>query len=494
MRKYFIMRPLLLTVLFIMTRAALPPLVYSQVCPNITGQVLYLNSVLSPVYGVTVELRSNEGQVLATDITNYQGSFSFCHTEAGGYYLTFSPVQEPAGINATDALLALQHFVGVLTLEGMLFTAGDVNASGYINSVDAFMILQRFAGLIPTFPAGDWLFEPVNFSLEAGGSIVLTVHTICYGDLDASFVPPPCTPMPSQADAGPDQNVGSTSTTLGGNTPASGQGLWSILSGEGGTVEEPDNPNSLFTGSQGSSYTLVWTISTICESNSDTVVITFTDPGMGGPCPGLPSFEYEGQTYNTVQIGTHCWMRENLNVGTMIPMATVASDNGTVEKYCYNNDPANCAVYGAYYLWNEAMQYTDVPGSQGICPPGWHFPGQDDWCSLLTFLDPTVDCMVNPGSFTGTDAGGKLKEYGETHWQTPNTGATNESGFTALGAGQRFYYGVSTGIHVGAYLWSSSKSEGGFPLYWQMTSSSAQIARQLTGAAFGYSVRCVKDN
>ncbi|HRY31990.1 MAG TPA: FISUMP domain-containing protein [Bacteroidales bacterium] len=466
----------------------------AQNCPNITGQVVYLNALSSPVYGISVALRTAEGQVVATDVTDYQGRFSFCQTDAGSYTLTMETSLEPGGINATDALLALQHFVGVVNLQGMRFSAGDVNGSGYINSVDAFMILQRFAGLIQTFPAGDWLFEAVGFSLGTGESIDLTAHAICYGDLDVSFLPPACTPMPSQADAGPDQNVGSTYTTLAALVPLSGDGQWTVIDGTGGQVAEPSNPSSQFTGLQGTTYTLVWTVSTLCAGTSDTVTISFTDPGMGGPCPGLPSFEYEGQIYNTVQIGTQCWMRENLNVGSMIPMATVSSDNGVREKYCYNNDPANCAVYGAYYMWNEAMQYTDVPGSQGICPAGWHMPSQDDWCTLFTFLDPTVDCMVNPGNPTGTDAGGKMKEYGETHWQSPNTGATNESGFSALGAGQRFYYGVGTGLHAGAYLWSSSKNEGGFPLYWQLHYTNAQVARQLTGAGFGFSVRCVMDN
>ncbi|MBK7631804.1 MAG: hypothetical protein IPJ23_14080 [Ignavibacteriales bacterium] len=80
---------------------------------------------------------------------------------------------------------------------------------------------------------------------------------------------------------------------------------------------------------------------------------------------------YEGKTYGTVLIGTQCWMKENLNVGTMIQGNSNQSNNGVKEKYCYNNDTANCSIYGGLYQWNEAMQYVTTEGARGICPEGW---------------------------------------------------------------------------------------------------------------------------
>jgi len=66
----------------------------------------------------------------------------------------------------------------------------------------------------------------------------------------------------------------------------------------------------------------------------------------GLPCPGIPTMEYEGQTYNTVYIGGQCWFKENLNVGTIIPGQQSPSANGIIEKYCYEDNPANCETYG----------------------------------------------------------------------------------------------------------------------------------------------------
>jgi len=84
--------------------------------------------------------------------------------------------------------------------------------------------------------------------------------------------------------------------------------------------------------------------------------------------------EYEGKTYHTAQIGTQCWLKENLNVGTFISSRILedASNNGIIEKYCYGNLLNNCDVYGGLYQWGEAMKYSTTEGEQGICPSGWH--------------------------------------------------------------------------------------------------------------------------
>ena len=75
------------------------------------------------------------------------------------------------------------------------------------------------------------------------------------------------------------------------------------------------------------------------------------------PCPGIPTLKYEGKTYHTIQIGSQCWLKENLNIGVMIDSAKNQTNNGVIEKYCYRNDPANCSKYGGLYQWNEALQY-----------------------------------------------------------------------------------------------------------------------------------------
>ena len=145
----------------------------------------------------------------------------------------------------------------------------------------------------------------------------------------------------------------------------------------------------------------------------------------GIPCIGEPTVIYEGKQYNTVLIGSRCWFKENLNVGTRIDGVDEMLENGLLEKYCYDDSEDNCDTYGGLYQWNEMMQYTTTEGAQGICPTGWHIPTYAEWTSLGAFLEGNGI------------AGGKMKEVGNDHWAAPNTGATNESGFTGLPAGYR---------------------------------------------------------
>lgn len=298
--------------------------------------------------------------------------------------------------------------------------------------------------------------------------------------------------LPTQADAGPDQTVvGSTSTTLAGNIPVIGTGEWSIQSGTGGSLGNYLAYNSTFSGVTGTTYLLRWTINHDGCISYDDVLITF---GCGGTtCPGIPTVTYEGQVYNTVQIGTQCWLKENLNVGTMVNVSQDQTNNNTIEKYCYDNDPNNCSTYGGLYQWNETMQYNSTPGGQGICPTGWHVPTDGEWCTLTTFIDATVDCNVY--TWSGTNAGGEMKETGTLHWYTPNTGATNCSGFTGLPGGIRHGAGFSCDLHLYACWWTST------PLINNPTNAvrrlagydHSNIARNGHGDDNGNSVRCLKD-
>ena len=131
---------------------------------------------------------------------------------------------------------------------------------------------------------------------------------------------------------------------------------------------------------------------------------------------------YSGKTYHTVQIGDQCWLKENLDVGTMVIDSTdmfYQTDNNVTEKYCYNNDPANCTIYGGLYEWPEAMQYAraTVIGSQGICPDGWHIPIVPEYFSLEEYVN---------------GEGVKLMDESQTR---DGYIATNESGFSGLFAG-----------------------------------------------------------
>jgi uncharacterized protein (TIGR02145 family) len=199
----------------------------------------------------------------------------------------------------------------------------------------------------------------------------------------------------------------------------------------------------------------------------------------------------DGKVYATIQIGTQCWMAENLNIGTMINGSSNQTDNGTIEKYCYNNSTANCDTYGGLYQWDEMMQYVTTEGTQGICPTGWHIPTDDEWKTMEMYLGMT-QAQADATGWRGTDEGGKLKETGTTHWSSPNTGATNSSGFTGLPGGYRSTGGAFNYLTGYASFWSSS--EDGSPAWSRgLYYDSAQVYRDGDDQAYGFSVRCVRD-
>jgi len=193
---------------------------------------------------------------------------------------------------------------------------------------------------------------------------------------------------------------------------------------------------------------------------------------------------YSGLDYNTVLIGTQCWFKENLNVGTMINVSQNQTNNSVIEKYCYNNSTSNCNVYGGLYQWNEAMQYVITQGAQGICPTGWHTPTDAEWTILTTFLGGE------------SVAGGKMKEAGTVHWMPPNYGATNSSGFTALPGGFRGNSGYFNSLYYSAYFWSSTQlntTNAWSRSLYHITEDVYRGSGGTDGKLYGFSVRCLQD-
>ena len=192
-------------------------------------------------------------------------------------------------------------------------------------------------------------------------------------------------------------------------------------------------------------------------------------------------YSRDGQNYNTILIGDQCWMAENLNVGDIINDTLKMKYNGIIEKYCYDNDPANCNEYGGLYQWNEMMEYDTTAGVQGICPSGWHLPTDGEWTIMADLLGGAIV------------AGGKMKETSTAYWKPPNAGATNESGFTALPGGNRISDGF---IELGnsASYWSSSAYHSNW-VYFRLLVYDTPYLSLSSGAnkIRGYSVHCVKN-
>ncbi len=191
----------------------------------------------------------------------------------------------------------------------------------------------------------------------------------------------------------------------------------------------------------------------------------------------------DGNSYRTYQIGTQTWMVENLkttkyNDGTSIPIVPEGPtwSSITTPACCWqNNNAVRKIPYGALYNW-----YTVSTGK--LCPEGWHVPGDYEWEELTGYL--------------GGDqiAGAKLKEAGLLHWNSPNTGATNETYFWALPGGNRLAGpdAVFTNLFKLGGWWSST-SGGDMAFTRFMYDNSSSVVRSFNSKNWGLSVRCVWD-
>ena len=133
-------------------------------------------------------------------------------------------------------------------------------------------------------------------------------------------------------------------------------------------------------------------------------------------------------------------------------------------------------------------------GIQGVCPNGWHLPSDAEWKELELFLGMDPFEVEKTDGFRGTNEGGKLKETGLEHWESPNTGASNESGFTGLPGGQRLREGEYYRLGSGTWFWSSTESNPGWTAFTRILDNvDARIGNDNYELDHGNSVRCVKD-
>lgn len=202
--------------------------------------------------------------------------------------------------------------------------------------------------------------------------------------------------------------------------------------------------------------------------------ITFST-GSGGFTCGVSTVLYEGKTYNTVSIGSQCWLRENLNVGTMIPGGLDQGNNGVIEKYCYDNNLLNCDTYGGLYQWHEAMQYVTTSGARGICPEGWHIPTYAELQTLKSAVGNDGNALKAVGQGSGNGAG------------------TNTSGFSALLAGFRGDYDSFYNLSITANFWSSTEYNATYVHYLNLFNNDSGIIFSTSKKDHGISLRCVLD-
>jgi uncharacterized protein (TIGR02145 family) len=226
---------------------------------------------------------------------------------------------------------------------------------------------------------------------------------------------------------------------------------------------------------------LLITTTNNCKKDDPIAENVFTDPR-------------DSNVYHTVAIGTKIWMVENLRylpsvVGPRTgsettPYYYVHGYNGTIVANA--KAKSNYITYGVLYNWPAAMnraasRSANQRGVKGVCPTGWHLPSDAEWTQLTNYLGGE------------SVAGGKLKETDTTHWASPNTGATNETGFTALPGGDRYYNLSFGGVQFGGYWWSATEYNVTQAWGRNLLYGHSNVYRTHYGKELGFSVRCVSD-
>ena len=222
------------------------------------------------------------------------------------------------------------------------------------------------------------------------------------------------------------------------------------------------------------------------------------------PC-GTTITDIDGNSYNTVLIGSQCWTKENLRVrkynnGTAIGFNAEGGsggisstwENSTIGLHAiYASDstittPSNLTKYGYLYNWYAAKGiYTTgniaSTDTANICPAGWHVPTYAEWTTLFTELGGE------------SVAGGMMKSKGTAYWNSPNTGATNESGFLALPGGYRMQNGSFNDIGNSAIFWSNTENDNSSAWCNSLSNSNAFVSRNSSDKRIGACIRCIRN-
>jgi uncharacterized protein (TIGR02145 family) len=223
-------------------------------------------------------------------------------------------------------------------------------------------------------------------------------------------------------------------------------------------------PSLAGTGTHAITYT--YTNAALCSALAHANIINypFSIVNCGSPITDIR----DNKVYPTIQIGTQCWMAANLNYGSQLAGSSTQRDNCIVEKYCYNDIPVRCTTGSVFYQWDELMQYDLSVSDQGLCPPGWHVPAENDWSTLFAN-------WTNNGF-----AGSPLKYSGY-------------SGFNALLAGTRLFNISWSYEGFATFFWSSTAYTPTKAWVHAMNDDDPSVALYPASRANAYSVRCIKD-
>jgi uncharacterized protein (TIGR02145 family) len=217
----------------------------------------------------------------------------------------------------------------------------------------------------------------------------------------------------------------------------------------------------------------------------------------------------DGNVYKAVLIGEQCWTTKNINVGTMLVSGFVNPNTGNtvIEKWCYNNDPNNCEIYGGLYHWDEAMRGSKVEGAQGICATGWHIPTDAEYnilektvVRLIASANPQYVCDLYSNHRRCSDNTGTLEGANGVAQALRMVGlgsgvgvGTDIAGFNGDLPGNRNPNGSFHALGDYLLLWSSTPDDDLSSWYRSMRSSYSTSYRAMFDKDRGFSVRCLKD-
>ena len=202
--------------------------------------------------------------------------------------------------------------------------------------------------------------------------------------------------------------------------------------------------------------------------------------------------DIDGNVYKTVKIGNQWWMAENLKVtkyrnGDSIPnvLDSTQWEKLSIGSYWwYDNDMAYKTVFGALYNWFA------VNDSRNIAPPGWHIATENDWCQMMKYLDTSYYC--DGLGMTGCNIGSKLKAK-SSYWHNSRGYETNETGFSSLPGGYRWYTGYFFNAYAIGFWWSANDNDSIDAWYRDMSYYYPCVFRSSQDKRAACSVRCVED-
>jgi len=210
------------------------------------------------------------------------------------------------------------------------------------------------------------------------------------------------------------------------------------------------------------SYSNTWG----CNANQSQILSVISMAPFN--CDNILTDIRDNKQYPTIKIGTQCWMAMNLDLGTQIPSTSIQHDNCIVEKYCNGDIAGNCATMGGLYQWDEMMRFQDIAAVQGICPPGWHVPTENDWTTLFGFY-------ISNGF-----AGSPLKFSGY-------------SGYNAWLNGVRFDNTLYDFTNFATFFWSSNSDGPSKAWAHGMNTNNPSVSYYPGNRSNAFSIRCIKD-